>query len=68
MARHATRQAYIALGIFLATAANLGIDACPMEGFVPPQFDEILQLGQQRLRSVVIAAAGYRTADDPAAA
>ena len=48
-------------------AYHIEIDACPMEGFVPPQFDELLQLGQQRLRSVVIAAAGYRTADDPAA-
>jgi nitroreductase len=52
-------------GRFLATAANLGIDACPMEGFLPPLFDEILQLDRQQLRSVAIAAAGYRAADDP---
>jgi nitroreductase len=29
-----TRQVYIALGFFLYSAAMLGVDACPMEGFV----------------------------------
>src|SRR3954468_1447672 len=37
-----SRQVYIALGNFLATAAALGIDACPMEGFDAAQFDQIL--------------------------
>ena len=64
----ATCQVYIALGVFLATAANLEIDACPMEGFLPRQFDEILQLDRQQLRSVVVAAAGYRSTKDPFAA
>ncbi|WP_395731825.1 NAD(P)H-dependent oxidoreductase [Prosthecobacter sp.] len=31
----AKMQAYIALGQFMAAAALLGIDTCPMEGFVP---------------------------------
>ena len=61
------RQAYLALGIFLAAAANARVDACPMEGFVPPQFDEILGLKAQGLQSVVLAAAGYRTETDPSA-
>lgn len=30
------RQPYIALGVLLTTAALMGIDACPMEGFSPP--------------------------------
>ena len=58
------RQAYIALGTLLQTAAELHVDACPMEGFVPGQVDEILGLKEKGLGSVVIAPVGYRSADD----
>lgn len=61
----ATRQVYIALGFFLSAAANLGIDACPMEGFDPAQFDKLLGLDQQGFGAVVLATAGYRSEDDP---
>jgi nitroreductase len=64
----ATRQAYIALGNFLNSAALLGIDACPMEGFQADKYDEILHLDQQGLAAAVIATAGYRIASDPYAA
>jgi nitroreductase len=60
----ATRQAYIALGNFLTSAALLGIDTCPMEGIVPAQYDEILGLQAQGYQTVVVAAAGYRAATD----
>src|SRR6185295_18822783 len=40
----ARNQAYIALGNLLTSAALLGIDACPMEGFDRTQYDEILGL------------------------
>ncbi len=60
----AGRQAYIALGVFLSAAAMLGIDACPMEGFEAPKYDEILGLPAQGYNAQVIAAAGYRAADD----
>ena len=60
----ATRQAYIALGNFMTAAAALGVDTCPMEGFVPAQYDEILNLSAQGLHAVVACAAGYRSADD----
>jgi nitroreductase len=60
----ATRQAYIALGNFLNSAALLGIDACPMEGIEPEKYNEILGLGRQGLSAVVVATAGYRRADD----
>jgi nitroreductase len=63
----AARQCYIALGVFLSTGALLGVDACPMEGFQASQYDEILGLKAEGLGSVVIAAAGHRAADDPAA-
>jgi nitroreductase len=58
------RQVYIALGNFLTSAALLGIDACPMEGIVPAQYDEILGLAKQGYQTVVVATAGYRAADD----
>jgi nitroreductase len=60
----AAKQVYLALGVFLIAAAAMGIDACPMEGFQPAEFDRILGLGSQRLTSVVLATAGYRSSDD----
>ena len=59
-----TRQVYIALGVFLTSAAALGVDACPMEGFDKEKFDEILGLPAKGYNAVVLAAAGYRAADD----
>jgi len=59
-----SRQVYVALGVFLASAALLGIDACPMEGFQGPQYDEILGLTAKGYSARVIATAGYRAADD----
>ncbi len=61
----AQRQLYIALGFFLSAAAMLGIDACPMEGFQPDQYDAILGLTEIGYGATVIATAGYRAADDP---
>ncbi len=63
-----TRQVYIALGQFMTTAAMLEIDTCPIEGFVPPKYDEILGLTAKGYASVVVCAAGYRSADDKYAA
>jgi nitroreductase len=60
----AMRQAYLALGSLLTCAALLGVDACPMEGFVPAEFDRILGLTGQRLRSAVACALGYRSSSD----
>ena len=60
----AMHQVYIALGFFLCAAAMLGIDACPLEGFVPQKYDEILGLAEQGYGSVVLATAGYRASDD----
>ena len=60
----ATNQAFIALGNLLTSAALLGIDACPMGGFSPEQYDTILGLKDKGLTSVVICTLGYRSADD----
>jgi len=59
-----SRQVFIALGVFLMTAAMLGVDACPMEGFVPEKYDEVLGLTAKGYASRVVATAGYRAADD----
>ncbi|NGO37828.1 NAD(P)H-dependent oxidoreductase [Limisphaera ngatamarikiensis] len=60
----AAKQAYLALGNLLTCAALLGVDACPIEGFVPAEFDRILHLPEQGYTSVVCCALGYRSADD----
>lgn len=59
----AARQAYIALGTALVAAAAEEVDATPMEGFNPQAVDEILQLQEKGLRSVVFLALGYREAE-----
>jgi len=60
----AARQAYIALGNLLTSAALLGVDTCPMEGFVPAEFDKILGLPAKGYAAVVCCALGYRSTDD----
>ncbi len=59
-----TKQTYIALGMLLQTAAELRIDATPMEGFDAAAFDEILGLKDKGLTTTVACALGYRHADD----
>lgn len=64
----AKKQAYIALGQFMAACAMLKIDTCPMEGFVPGKFDQILGLEARGLTAAVLCPAGYRSVDDRHAA
>ncbi|MCE9518519.1 MAG: NAD(P)H-dependent oxidoreductase [Verrucomicrobia bacterium] len=64
IAEWAARQAYIALGQFMASAALLGVDTCPMEGFVPEKFDELLQLSGDGMTTAVLCPAGYRAERD----
>lgn len=59
-----THQVYIALGQFMAAAAMMGVDTCPMEGFEPAKFDAILGLEGTEFATVVACAAGYRVADE----
>ena len=61
--QHAARQAYIAVGVALAAAAEAKVDSTPMEGFDPAQVDDILGLRARGLRSVVIMPLGYRQED-----
>jgi nitroreductase/dihydropteridine reductase len=57
------RQAYIALGTGLVTAAEEQVDSTPMEGFDPDALDAVLGLKEQGLRSTVLLALGYRDAE-----
>ncbi len=60
----AARQAYIALGNLMTCAAMLGVDACPMEGLNPVEYDRVLGLNGSGYATVVACALGYRAAND----
>ena len=57
-------QAYIALGNLMTVAASENIDSCPMEGFIPEKYDEVLQLEKHNLKSVLVLPVGFRAYDD----
>lgn len=62
--KSAINQAYIALGNLMTVCAYELIDSCPMEGFIPQKFDEILNLSKQNLKSVLLLPVGFRAEDD----
>ena len=57
-------QTYIALGNLMTVCAVEKIDNCPMEGFVPSKVDEVLQLKERNLKSVLLFPVGFRAEDD----
>jgi nitroreductase/dihydropteridine reductase len=58
------KQAYLALGNLLTVCALEDIDSCPIEGFEPEKYDELLKLNDLGLKSVLVLAVGYRAEDD----
>ena len=58
------RQVYLALGNLLLGAATLGIDATPIEGYDHAILDQELGLPAAGLKSLVMVALGYRSAED----
>jgi len=60
----AAKQAYLAMGNLLTVCATEKIDACPMEGFIPEKYDEVLNLTELGLTSVLVLPVGYRADDD----
>lgn len=60
----AIKQAYLTMGNLLTVCALEQIDACPMEGFSPENYDEILELNKRGLKSVLVMPIGYRAEDD----
>ncbi|MGE8299695.1 MAG: NAD(P)H-dependent oxidoreductase [Sphingobacterium paramultivorum] len=59
-AAHAAKQAYIAFGLAIAQAAELGVDTTPMEGFSNAELDELLGLDKLGLKSAIMLPLGYR--------
>lgn len=62
--RWSTNQAYLAMGNLLTVCAIEKIDSCPMEGFEPDAYDDILDLKEKGLASVLVMPIGYRADDD----
>ena len=60
----AKNQAYLALGNLLTVCANEQIDSCPMEGFIPKKYDDLLNLKEKNLTSVLVLPVGFRADDD----
>lgn len=58
------RQPYLALSNLLMACAALKIDACPVEGFEPDKYNEVLKLNDKGLKAIVVAAIGYRSSED----
>lgn len=58
------KQTYIALGMLLQTAAELRIDATPIEGFETEAYDQILGLTEQGYTTAVVCALGFRHVED----
>ena len=61
------RQVYIALGQLMMTAAQIGIDACPMEGINPEAYNRELGLDGTGYSALVACAIGYRDPSDTTA-
>jgi len=60
----AQRQAYIAMGSLLCSAALLTVDTCAIEGLDPDAYDKVLGLENSDYATVAVVALGYRHDDD----
>ncbi len=56
------RQVYLSVGVLLSACAEMGIDATPMEGIEPENYDTILKNTDHA--TIVAVAVGYRDAED----
>ena len=63
----ASKQTYIALANMMTAAALIGVDSCPMEGFIPEDVERILSeegiLDKESYNLSVMVAFGYRKTD-----
>ncbi len=57
-------QAHIVLGNLLAVCALEGIDSCPIAGFQPEKYDEVLDLKEDGQASVLVLPVGFRLDTD----
>jgi nitroreductase / dihydropteridine reductase len=58
------KQAYISLGFALYTAALLGVESAPMEGFDKAGLDKLLDLESKGLKSLVVMTIGTGSDED----
>jgi nitroreductase/dihydropteridine reductase len=56
----AARQTYLAFGVGIVAAADMGVDSTPMEGFNPQELDKLLNLNEKKLKSVLLLPLGHR--------
>ncbi|HOO94156.1 MAG TPA: NAD(P)H-dependent oxidoreductase [Proteiniphilum sp.] len=59
-----THQTYLALGYATFAAAQLGIDATPIEGFNPKALNRLLSLDEEKEETVLMLTLGYRDAGE----
>ncbi len=57
------KQCYIGLANIMTTAASLGIDTCPMEGFEKDKVEAILEIDTSEFQVAVLVALGYRAGE-----
>ncbi|MBU3953335.1 MAG: nitroreductase family protein [Proteobacteria bacterium] len=60
-----SKQCYIALANMMTTAASMGIDSCPMEGFEKKRVEKLLEIDTRKFEVSVLLALGYRAGDQP---
>lgn len=58
------KQSYISAWILMTVCASMWIDSCPMEGFDPSKYNEILWLDKLWLTATVAIPVGYRSSED----
>lgn len=56
------KQVYLSVGVLLSACAVMGIDATPMEGIEPANYDKII--GNDGYATLVAVAIGYRDEED----
>ena len=56
------KQVYLALGVFLSACAEMGIDATPMEGIEPENYDKVIE--NKNYATLMAVAIGYRDIED----
>lgn len=59
-----SRQVYLSLGYTMMGIAALEIDSTPIEGIDVNRLDELLNLREKGLRSLVVLSLGYHAEDD----
>lgn len=58
------QQAYLSMGTFIAAAALMQIDCCPMTGIEFSQYDRLLKLAEKNLTVTAVCPIGFRHTND----